>query len=203
MASIYDLKPAFQNLLRPLATALARAGVTPNQITVAALILSAGAGAAIALWPTARWPLLLLPAVLFVRLALNAVDGMIAREQNRASPLGAMLNELGDVASDAMLYLPLAFVPGFPAAAVVLAVVVGTMTEFAGLLAQTLGRGRRYDGPLGKSDRAFALGGLSLLVAIGVPPGWWLDGVLWLVVALGLWTVVQRCRRALDAPGAS
>ncbi|MEA2012673.1 MAG: CDP-alcohol phosphatidyltransferase family protein, partial [Verrucomicrobiota bacterium] len=33
-----DLKPAFQNLLRPICRALARAGVTANQITVAALL---------------------------------------------------------------------------------------------------------------------------------------------------------------------
>ena len=38
--TIYDLKPAFQNLLRPGCRALANAGVTANQVTVVALLIS-------------------------------------------------------------------------------------------------------------------------------------------------------------------
>ena len=44
MASIYDIKPAFQNLLRPLTRALARNGVSANQVTLAAAVLSGGVG---------------------------------------------------------------------------------------------------------------------------------------------------------------
>ncbi len=47
--------------------------------------------------PTSRWPLLLLPVTLFVRMALNAIDGMMAREHGQASAAGAVLNELSDV----------------------------------------------------------------------------------------------------------
>ena len=36
MPSIYDLKPKFQNLLRPASRALERAGVTANAVTVTA-----------------------------------------------------------------------------------------------------------------------------------------------------------------------
>ena len=39
---------------------------------------------------------------------LNALDGMLAREFDRPTPLGALLNEIGDLVSDAALYLPLA-----------------------------------------------------------------------------------------------
>ncbi|HET9767457.1 MAG TPA: CDP-alcohol phosphatidyltransferase family protein, partial [Thermoanaerobaculia bacterium] len=74
MASIYDLKPAFQRLLRPLVARLASAGVTPNQVTVAALLLSAAVGGVV-VWTRARWSLLLLPPALLVRMALNALDG--------------------------------------------------------------------------------------------------------------------------------
>ena len=55
MASIYDLKPKFQNLLRPLCGSLARAGVTANQVTVAAAVLSLAEGAAIFFSHVARW----------------------------------------------------------------------------------------------------------------------------------------------------
>jgi len=112
MPSIYDLKPKFQNLLRPLVNGLARIGVTANQVTIAALLLSLGAGHMITRTHGGRM-LLVLPAVLFVRMALNAMDGMLAREHNQKSALGAILNELGDVVADVGLYLPLAAVPEF------------------------------------------------------------------------------------------
>lgn len=202
MPSIYDLKPRFQALLRPLVGALARAGVTANAVTWAALVLSAAAGAAIALAPGARWPLLAVPAVLFARMALNAVDGMLAREHGQASRFGAILNELGDVAADAALYLPFALVPGVPAPLVVALVVLAALTELAGVLALQAGGGRRYDGPLGKSDRAVLFGLLGLLLGFGVPPGRWLDALLALAVLLAAATVVQRVRRGLAAAAA-
>ena len=40
MITLYELKPAFQNLLRPLSNNLAKRGITPNQITLTALFLS-------------------------------------------------------------------------------------------------------------------------------------------------------------------
>src|SRR5207253_7948227 len=80
MASIYDLKPRFQALLRPLTRRLAAIGVTANQVTVAAALLSLAAGTMIALWHEEDWPLLLLPGVLLIRMSLNSIEGMLARE---------------------------------------------------------------------------------------------------------------------------
>ncbi len=199
MASIYELKPAFQRLLRPTANALARAGVTANQVTVAAVLLSFGVGGAVALAPGAGWPLLLVPAALLLRMALNAVDGMLAREHDMRSRLGAVLNELGDVLSDAALYLPFALVPGVRPHPVVVAVVVAVIVEMMGVVAIQIGSERRYDGPMGKSDRAFVFGGVSLLLGLGVTPGVWTDAILWGVAALGAVTVVRRARYALEA----
>lgn len=197
MASVYDLKPAFQNLLRPVCRGLAAAGVTANQVTVAAMLLSFAAGAVIAWRPGERWPLLLVPAVLFLRMALNAIDGMLAREHDMQTPLGAILNELGDVLSDAALYLPLALVPGFSAWLVVPIVVLAGASEMTGVITAQIGASRRYDGPMGKSDRAFVFGLLTLLIGVGLRRGVWLDvvcgGVLLLLVA----TIVNRARRGL------
>ena len=115
MVSIYDLKPTFQARLRPLADGLANRGITANQVTVAAFLLSLAAGGLLLLWPGAALPLLLVPVVLFIRMALNAIDGMLAREHGQKSDLGALLNELGDLFSDAALYLPFAAIPGVSA----------------------------------------------------------------------------------------
>lgn len=197
MASIYDLKPRFQALLRPLTGWLAARGVTANQVTVSAVAMSVAVGAMIALWPERSWPLLLLPAALFVRMALNAIDGMLAREHGMQSQLGAVLNEVGDVASDTALYLPLAFVPGLSPPLIVLVTILAVVGEMTGVVGVQIGASRRYDGPLGKSDRAFAFGLLGLLLGCGVPRGNWLTAYLAVLVVLGTITIVNRARRAL------
>ncbi len=203
MATIYDLKPRFQALLRPLADALARAGVSANGVTLAALGLSLAHGAWLALTPQSRWPFLLLPVTLFVRMVLNALDGMMAREHGMASPAGAVLNELGDVVSDAALYLPFALVGGVNAALVVLVVVLAIIGEMAGALGPLLGGPRRYDGPLGKSDRAFAFGLLAVLIGIGLTQGSWTAIYLAVLLALGALTIVNRARSIVAGAGAA
>ena len=197
MASIYDLKPKFQALLRPLTRRLAALGVTANQVTVAAAVLSLAVGAVISIWSDEDWSLLLLTGVLFIRMALNAIDGMLAREHNLKSKLGAVLNELGDVVSDTALYLPLALVPGISPPLIVLITVLAVIGEMTGVVGVQIGASRRYDGPLGKSDRAFAFGLLGLLLGCGMSRGIWLTVFLAVLVALAGLTVVNRARRAL------
>jgi CDP-diacylglycerol--glycerol-3-phosphate 3-phosphatidyltransferase len=199
--SVYDLKPAFQGLLRPFCRALARAGVTANQVTVGAALLSLAAGGLIAWRPAARWPLLLLPAVLLARMALNALDGMLAREHGMKSALGGILNELGDVVSDAALYLPLALVPGVEPWLVVAAVMLAALTEMAGVVAVQIGASRRYDGPMGKSDRALVLGAAALALGLGAPAARFMNALLAMLLALLAATVARRARAALRELG--
>src|SRR5271170_6548185 len=196
MASIYDLKPKFQGLLRPLTNALARAGVTANQITVFAMLLSFAAGGTVYISRSLH-SLLLLPLVLFLRMALNAIDGMLAREHNQKTPLGAILNELGDVFSDAALYLPLALIPPFEPIPIVLIVILAVISEMTGVLGVPIGASRRYDGPMGKSDRAFVFGAMGLLLGLNVPILPAVRPVLWIVLVLLLLTILNRARCAL------
>ena len=198
MASIYDLKPKFQSLLRPLCRALAARGFTANQVTVAAALLSVGHGLLLWTGPGQRLWLLLLPVTLFARMALNAIDGMLAREHGQKSRLGAILNELADVISDAALYLPFALVVGLSPAAAVIAVVLAGLSEMTGVVALAVGAPRRYDGPMGKSDRAFAFGLLAVLIGIGLTPGSWMVWYQWTIVILLVATIVNRARRALN-----
>jgi CDP-diacylglycerol--glycerol-3-phosphate 3-phosphatidyltransferase len=202
MVSIYALKPAFQDLLRPLTRGLAGAGVTANAVTVLAAVLSLLVGTAIAMSRGARGALLLLPAALLARMALNAIDGMLAREHGQKSRLGALLNEIGDVVSDAALYLPLALVPGFDARLAVGVVVLAAVSEMTGVLGPTIGASRRYDGPMGKSDRAFVFGLIALLLGLGVKGGVWLVAAQGAILALLLVTVWNRAARALREAGA-
>lgn len=197
MATIYDLKPKFQALLRPIAAGLARAGVSANAVTVAALVLSIAQGVWLALEPGAALPLLLLPLTLFVRMALNAIDGLMAKEHGLASPQGAVLNELSDVIADAALYLPFALIAGVNAPLLVLTVVAGIIAEMTGALGPMLKGTRRYDGPFGKSDRAFAFGLLAVLLGVGVEPGIWTGVYLTVLLALSAYTVANRARHVV------
>jgi len=201
LATIYDLKPKFQALLRPAAAWLARAGVSANAVTVAALVLSAAQGAWLALAPGATLPLLALPVTLFLRMALNAIDGLMAKEHDLASVEGAVLNELSDVVADAVLYLPFALIPGINATLVVLVVVAGVIAEMAGALGPMIKASRRYDGPFGKSDRAFAFGFLAVLFGLGFAPGPLTTLYLAALLTLSVVTVVNRARRiVVEAP---
>lgn len=200
MASVYDLKPRFQTLLRPLVRTLAARGVTANQVTVAAAALSVAAALVLAASAGCRPSLVLMPLVLFLRMALNAIDGMLAREHGQKSRLGAVLNEAGDVVSDAALYLALvpALAPyGASAAPIVCFVLAAVFTEFIGVLGQTVGGGRRYDGPMGKSDRAAAIGLVAAALAAGVPGGGWIDVAMTALALLAVWTAIRRAQASL------
>lgn len=197
MGSVYDLKPAFQKLLRPLCRVLKEAGISPNHITIGAVVLSVIMGSTIVAFSTSTWPLLALPAFLFVRMALNAIDGMMAREYGMTSKLGGVLNELGDVVSDVVVYLPLAMIPAIPVAPIVSLVVLAVISEMAGVVAVQIGGTRRYDGPMGKSDRALVLGLLALLMPSNAIPEVWMPTILWGVSGLLVVTIFNRCSRGL------
>jgi CDP-diacylglycerol--glycerol-3-phosphate 3-phosphatidyltransferase len=197
MASVYDLKPRFQDLLRSIVIKLADHGYTANQVTVAAALLSIVTGALLMKYSTNQAILLLLPVVLFIHMALNAIDGMLAREHDMKTPLGTILNELGDVISDAALYLPLALVSDFPPKLMVVMVVLAVISEMVGVSAVQIGATRRYDGPMGKSDRAFVFGALGFLLAIGLFPRAWVFFAMSIVCILLVITIVNRGRRAL------
>jgi CDP-diacylglycerol---glycerol-3-phosphate 3-phosphatidyltransferase len=198
MITIYDLKPKFQALLRPLTQFLAKAGFTANQVTIFAAVISILTGATIAIWPEARWPLFCVPVVMFVRMALNAIDGMLAREHNQKSDLGSLLNELCDVISDAMLYLPFGLLVGISMTWVSTVVMLSIITEVAGLAAIQIGASRRYDGPMGKSDRAFVFGCIAFMLAIGLEVQPWLNYIWMAVVVLLMMTIANRMKQALQ-----
>lgn len=199
MPTLYALKPAFQARLRPLADRLAGAGVTANQITLLAAALSIATSLVVVVLASYPLVFLLMPVVLFVRMALNAIDGMLAREHAQASKLGMYLNELCDVVSD--LALILAFATLFPAWGVVAFAIAAMLAEFAGVLGVAAGSGRNYAGPFGKSDRALALGVIAFLIACGL----WVETIAPFVfpvlATLTVVTAINRIRGGLRADG--
>jgi CDP-diacylglycerol--glycerol-3-phosphate 3-phosphatidyltransferase len=195
--SIYALKPQFQALLRPLAGAMARAGVTANQVTLAAAIVSLAVGGFVAWRLPERWPFLLIPSWMLVRMAFNAIDGMLAREFGQQSRLGAYLNELADVVSDTALYLPFAFVAPFSPLWTGAVIVLAVISEYAGVLGRLVGASRRYDGPMGKSDRAFVFGALGLWLGLAPALPDWIAYAMPALAAALVVTIWNRVRGGL------
>lgn len=167
-------------------------------ITLLALVGSILVG--LIVWLTRQQPnwLLIMPIWLFLRMALNAIDGMMARKYNLGTPLGCILNELGDVLSDLALYLPLGFIAPESLGAVVVFSIGAVLTEFCGILGYALRVKRHYEGPMGKSDRAFLVGALTLTTVFGngIKTYWpWVFGIAAIVT---LWTCFNRIKAILE-----
>lgn len=167
MISVYKLKPKFQQLLTPVLLFLHRNHITANQITVGSIALSAIIG--ILFWnaDVSKWFFLSLPIGLLLRMALNALDGMMARKFNQTSKLGEVLNEVGDIVSDVIIFFPLLKFQPESLYLIVIFIILSVINEFAGLVGKVVGKERRYDGPMGKSDRALILGIYGLTVFFG------------------------------------
>jgi len=199
--TLYDIKPKFQNLLRPTVVRLHAMGATANQVTLLAMLASVLLGGVLMYFPKPLF-FMSLPVFLFFRMALNAIDGILAREFNQQSRLGAILNEVGDIIAEAALYLAFAFLTGVSPWLVVLVVLLSWLTEFCGVIAQTLTGSRNYRGPMGKSDRAFVLGALGLFIALW-PQHTTVANIVFAASAVLLaWTSINRCRSALEVNNA-
>lgn len=207
MPSIYQLKPAFQNLLRPLVQRLFDNGTTANQITVLAGVISVVVGIAVAAFAEHAWVFALIPVWMILRMALNAIDGMLAREFGQQSRLGAYLNELCDIVADCALILPFALIADVSLLIVLAVTLLALFSEYSGVLGPMVGASRRYDGPMGKSDRAFVLGVLATGIALGWISALWINVVFGVVAVLLAYTLVNRVRQGLkevqvDVPSA-
>ncbi|MCC9044386.1 CDP-alcohol phosphatidyltransferase family protein [Myroides sp. M-43] len=197
MISVYKIKPYFQKTLMPILNALHRKNITANQITVFAILFSIVL--AILFWfaDLYHFFFLLLPIGLLIRMALNALDGMMARLYKQTSKKGELLNEVGDIFSDFILFIPLLKFQSESLYLIVLFIGLSIINEFAGLMGKVLDGERRYDGPMGKSDRALVLGVYGLLMFLHIN----MSGVslyLFIIVnLLLLLSTITRCRKAL------
>lgn len=191
-------KPLVQKYLRPPTRMLAAIGVTANQVTVTNILVSLIAAASILLFVDKLWPLFLIPCALIVRFILNHIDGMLAREHNMQTATGLILNELADVISDVVLYLPLALIKGLSPVLIVIVVVLAMLTEITGMLGAVIGADRRQDGPLGKRPRGVAFGVVAFLLALGITPGIWTHVLLAVMVPLLILTCICRVKAAIE-----
>ena len=196
MISVYSIKPQFQRVLTPILELLHRAKVTANQITLWACVLSLVIG--ILFWfvgDVGRWLYLCLPVGLLIRMALNALHGMMARRYNQITRKGELLNEVGDVVSDTIIYFPLLKYHPESLYFIVAFIALSIINEYAGVMGKVLSAERRYDGPMGKSDRAFVLGLYGVVCLFGINlSGYsvYIFGVIDLLLVLSTWIRIKK-----------
>lgn len=197
MISIYKIKPKFQQLLKPLLEWLHKKKVSANQLTVSAIVLSLGLG--LCLWFSETWHFgfLMIPIGLLIRMALNALDGMMARTYNTQSKLGEVLNEIGDVVSDMFIYIALMKIEGVLPEVVIAFVSLSIINEFAGFMGKVISSERRYDGPMGKSDRALIIGLLCLILFFTPLNAILLNSILGGAIILMIISTIIRLKKAL------
>lgn len=167
MISLYNIKPKFQQLLLPVLRLLYRMGITANGITWSAVVLSLSVGI-LFWWKPTGIMMVILPISLLLRMALNALDGMMARTYSMQSKTGEVLNELGDIFADIFMFLPLIRLDFVQEYVVIGFILLSIINECAGILSKAITGIRRYDGPMGKSDRALVIG-ISLLMIYFLP----------------------------------
>src|SRR5262245_24075251 len=108
---IYSIKPWWQRRLGLVEDWLVRRGIHPNLVTLAGVISAGALGAALA--ASARWPWLPLAVapLAILRLAANALDGLVARRAGLSSAFGELYNEFGDRVADTAVLVGLALNP--------------------------------------------------------------------------------------------
>ncbi len=197
MISIYKLKPWFQNLLRPICFRIVERGITANNVTIASAILSVITGLLLIFLNYYRALFFILPFFMLLRMALNAIDGIIAKDFNMKTNEGAIYNELCDVVSDTFLYLPFAFLPEYNSTIVFIVIILSVITEMSGVLAFSIGAERSYVGPMGKSDRAFVFSILAIVVGYGIDPDIYSTPFFLVIILLLIYTIYNRIKSAL------
>jgi CDP-diacylglycerol--glycerol-3-phosphate 3-phosphatidyltransferase len=190
-AMLTFLRPALSRVLTPVGRALARAGVTPNTVTVVGTIgVVAGA---LGFYP--RGELFWGTIVCTIFVLFDMLDGAVARVTGGGTTWGAFLDSTLDRVADAAIFSGLIlWLAGtgddMPLAGLALfCLVSGALVSYAKARAE--GLGLRCD--VGIAERGERV--LVILVAIG------LDGLgvpyalpigLWLLAAASAVTVVQR-----------
>ncbi len=165
---IYQVKPRFQQALGGIEAGLVRRRVHPDYLTVGALVLSVLGG--IALWGShwSRWVLLVIPVIAIGRTALNALDGLVARDTGLARPWGEVLNECCDRLADVALLGGVCFAIGSDARLGAITIVVMLLCSYLSIVSKAAGGKRQYGGIMGKADRMIYLS-IASVIALALP----------------------------------
>jgi phosphatidylglycerophosphate synthase len=150
-----------------------RRGIHPDAISYASIVTAAGAGVCFLFSGRHAWLLLVAPALMFLRLYFNMLDGMVALESGKASKKGEIVNELPDRVSDILIFAGAAHSGLANLAIGYWAALGAVMTAYVGTLSQAVTGRRRFEGVMSKQWRMVTLGLgaviMFAMIALGKP----------------------------------
>lgn len=198
-----ELKTRARTWPSAVARALARAGATPNMVSVASIAFALGSW--LAYWRVrdghpALW-LVAAAAGIQLRLLCNMLDGLLAIEGGLKSKTGDLYNEIPDRIADVMILLGAGLaVFDLPRASTLAwsAAVLAVLTAYVRLLGGSLGLKQDFVGPMAKQHRMFTLTVGTLGAAVEVlarGSTWSLYWALWLIAVGSMVTLVRRIGR--------
>jgi CDP-diacylglycerol--glycerol-3-phosphate 3-phosphatidyltransferase len=184
-----QLRQVWDRLIRPVGRGLARSGVTPNQITYFGI----GVQIAVAVL-ILQGRLLAAGLVGIVAGFSDFLDGAVAKARGTPSKFGAFLDSTTDRLSDALYFVPLAWLYGvapdiaerdepWVAAISLAALVFSFLVSYAKARAESLG----YECNVGIAERAERLIVIILALLLDIVPA-----ALVLLFVLALVTFIQR-----------
>jgi archaetidylinositol phosphate synthase len=195
------LRPLAEKALSPFVAAAQRVGLTPNGVSILAILVAGAAGVAFYLAGDEQ---LLYPIgglLVFVNGWLDLIDGALARELSTESAAGDLIDHVLDRYADIVIVAGLA--GGIDQYGLGIAAVTGVlMTSYLGTQAQAVGLDRVYGGLLGRADRLALVGVISVVVFAVPDPIRGLTLVGWLLVVfavVGHLTALQRFWHALGS----
>ena len=157
-----------------MADVLAKRGVSPNLISVIGMLCGIAAGLALAATSLEVWPRVafIAAAVLMqLRLLANMLDGMVAVQCGKASPVGELYNEVPDRVSDAAAFVGAGYAVGSHPALGFVAAILAVFIAYIRVQGKVAGAPQDFGGPMAKPQRMFALTLLALYCGLA-PPGW-------------------------------
>jgi len=189
-----SLRPAAERLLDPFVAGAKRLGLTPDGVSVLALLTAIGAGVAFAFAAEQRLLYLLGAFLVLWNGIFDLLDGALARELDAQSEAGDLLDHVLDRYADILIISGLA--AGVEQYALGLVAITGVlMTSYLGTQAQAVGLDRVYGGLLGRADRLALIGVVGTVAAVVDVTAMELTVVGWLLVifaVVGHLTALQR-----------
>lgn len=147
------LRPVAIKIIEPMADFFIRYGVSPDTVSIASLICAFFAGLSFYYSTTSKELVLLAGVLVLLNSIFDALDGVIARKVNRATPKGDFLDHVIDRYSDTFIICSI-FFAGYIDWKIGVAAIVGVLiTSYLGTQAQALNLGRYYGGLMGRADR--------------------------------------------------